>query len=98
MTDVSFAVMSLLMAAGLVLVAMKALPLFTGRALIFAGAAILCVHAIGIRIVAPISPAAADVLSWIAFFLMAAMTVFLSVRGLVRIIQKERSPASEAAS
>lgn len=97
MTDVTFAVMSLLMAVGLVLVVVKSVPLFAGRALIYAGVAILCAHAIGIKIVAPISLATADSLSWIAFLLMAAMIAFLSGRGLIRIIQ-EKSPASKAVS
>ncbi len=96
MTDVSFAVMSLLMAIGLMLVAVKAVPLFTGRALVYAGVGILCAHAIGVQIVAPISEARADSLSWIALLFMAAMIVFLSGRGLLRIVQKDRSAASEA--
>ena len=98
MTDISIAVMSLLMAVGLMLGAVKAIPLFAGRALIYAGVVILCAHAIGIKIVAPISSAAADTLGQIAFLLMAAMIVFLSGRGLIRIIQNEKSTASEAVS
>ena len=98
MTDVSFAVMSLLTAVGLMLVVAKVVPLFAGRAFICAGAVVLCVHAIGIKIVAPISSEAADTLSWIAFLLMAAMIVFLSGRGLIRIIRQEKSTASEAVS
>jgi hypothetical protein len=98
MTDVSFAVMSLLMAVGLTLVAMKAAPLFLGRAFICAGAIVLCAHAIGIKIVAPISSVTADNLGWIALLLMAAMVVFLSGRGLIGIIRQEKSTASEVVS
>ena len=98
MTDVSFAVMSLLMAVGLMFVVVRVVPVFAGKALIYAGAVILCAHAIGIKIVAPISSATADTLSWIAFSLMAGMIVLLSGRGLIRVIQKEKSPVSEPVS
>jgi len=95
MTDVSNAAMSLLMAIGLLLVTLKTVSLVAARALIYAGAGILCAHAIGIKVVAPISAAAADTLSLITLCLMAAMIVFVAGRGLVRTVQKDKSAASE---
>jgi hypothetical protein len=97
MTDVSFAVMGLLMAIGLLIAAVTAFPLLAGRAFIYAGIAILCSHAIGIKIVAPISVTAADTVSWISLALMAAMVMFLAGRGLGRTAQKKRTAASEVA-
>jgi hypothetical protein len=66
-TDISFAVMNLLMSVGIVVVTWDAAHRFVGRAFIYAGTAILCLHAIGIRIVAPISQGGADALLWITF-------------------------------
>ena len=96
MTDVSNAATSLLMAIGLLLVALKSFPLVVARAFIYAGAGILCAHAIGIKVVAPISTAGADTLSLITFCLLAAMIAFVAGRGLLRTIQKDKSPASGA--
>jgi uncharacterized membrane protein YgdD (TMEM256/DUF423 family) len=98
MTDVSVTVMSLLMAVGLLLVALKPVPLPTGRAFIYAGIAILCAHAIGLRIVAPVKEATAETVGWITLFLMIGMIAFLAGRGLVRTVQKNKSASSELAN
>ncbi len=91
MTDVSFAVMTLLMAVGGLLVALKAVPLLAGRAFIYAGALVLCARAIGIKVVALISAGAGETLSWTSFCLMAAIVLFLTARGLARTARTDKS-------
>ncbi|WP_341632949.1 hypothetical protein [Sphingomonas agri] len=98
MADVTFAVMSILTAVGLLLVVLKPVPISTGRAFIYAGAATLCAHAIGVKIVAPIPEAAADKLSWVTLFGMAAMIFLVAGRGLVRTVRKDNPAASGMAN
>ena len=87
MTDVSITVMSLLTATGLLLVALKHAPLSAGRSLVFAGVAVLCAHAIGLRIVAPIEQDTADAADWITLLLMVGICIFVAGRGLVRTLR-----------
>lgn len=98
MPDMSLSVMSLLMALGLFLVALKPVPRRTGIAFLYAGSAILCAHPIGVKIVAPIGETTAETVSWITVFLMVGMIVFSAGRGLVRTARRDRPAPSQVAN